>query len=72
MNQNFHPGIVIVGAGLSGLTIAYLLQKSGYPSTILEARNRLGGRIHTLRKNGEARLSLELRGLEISMVILLN
>jgi len=58
MNQNFYPGIVIVGAGLSGLTIAYLLQKSGYPSTILEARNRLGGRIHTLRKNGEAPVEL--------------
>lgn len=58
MNQNDSPQIVIVGAGLSGLTIAYLLQKSGYPSTILEARNRLGGRIHTLRKNDEAPVEL--------------
>jgi len=58
MNQNYQPQIVIVGAGLSGLTIAYLLQKSGYPCTILEARNRIGGRIHTLRKNGEAPVEL--------------
>lgn len=52
------PEIVILGAGLSGLTAAYLLQKSGFPSTILEARNRVGGRIHTLRKDGEASVEL--------------
>jgi len=52
------PQITILGAGLSGLTTAYLLQKSGYPSTIYEARNRLGGRIHTLRKKGEAPVEL--------------
>ena len=52
------PRITILGAGLSGLTTAYLLQKSGYSSTILEARNRLGGRIHTLRKNREAPIEL--------------
>lgn len=52
------PRIVIIGAGLSGLTTAYLLNKSGYSSTILEARNRIGGRIHTLRKKGEAPVEL--------------
>lgn len=45
--------IVILGGGLSGLTTAYLLEKEGYSSTILEARNRLGGRIYTLRNNSE-------------------
>jgi len=53
-----HPEIIIIAAGLSGLTMAYLLQKSGYTSTILEARNRLGGRIHTLRKKDEAPVEL--------------
>lgn len=38
---------VILGAGLSGLTAAYLLQKEGVESTVLESRNRLGGRIWT-------------------------
>jgi len=52
------PRITILGAGLSGLTTAYLLQKSGYSSTILEARNRIGGRIHTLKKNSEASIEL--------------
>ena len=47
-----HSPIVIIGAGLTGLTTAYLLEKDGIPSTIIEARNRPGGRIHTLYQNG--------------------
>jgi monoamine oxidase len=42
-----HSTIVIIGAGLTGLTIAYLLKKQGISATIIEARDRLGGRIHT-------------------------
>lgn len=40
--------IIIIGAGLSGLLIAYRLKKEGIPFKILEARNRIGGRINTL------------------------
>jgi monoamine oxidase len=45
--------IIIIGGGFSGLLIAYLLQKEGLTPQILEARNRLGGRIYTLRKDDE-------------------
>jgi len=41
--------IIILGAGLTGLTIAYLLKKKGINASILEARNRIGGRILTLK-----------------------
>ncbi|RXJ49790.1 flavin monoamine oxidase family protein [Gelidibacter gilvus] len=40
--------IIIIGGGLSGLTLAYLLSKKNIESTILEASSRLGGRIQTV------------------------
>ena len=45
--------IAILGAGLSGLTAAYLLKKEGIKTTVLEARDRLGGRIWTKTLAGE-------------------
>lgn len=40
--------IVIIGAGLSGLLTAYRLKQADHRVIILEARDRIGGRIHTL------------------------
>src|SRR5690349_9138653 len=41
--------IVIVGAGMAGLTAGMLLKDAGHEVTILEGQNRLGGRILTYR-----------------------
>lgn len=41
--------VVILGAGVAGLTVAYELGKAGYDCTLLEARDRTGGRNLTLR-----------------------
>jgi monoamine oxidase len=40
--------ILIIGGGAAGLMAAYTLTKAGKKVTVLEARERCGGRIHTL------------------------
>lgn len=46
--------VVVIGAGLAGLTAAWELGKAGYECTVLEARDRVGGRTWSERlDNGE-------------------
>ena len=40
--------VIIVGAGLAGLTAASWLEEEGYSTAIIEAKDRIGGRCHTL------------------------
>src|SRR5207244_10333836 len=42
--------ILIIGAGMAGLSAGYELSQAGHDVTILEARMRPGGRVHTLRE----------------------
>lgn len=56
MNNKHH--ITILGAGLCGLTLAYLLKKSNYPVTVIEARDRLGGRILTKKTQDQTPIDL--------------
>ena len=41
--------VVVIGAGLAGLSVARTLHDAGQAVVVLEARDRLGGRIHTSR-----------------------
>ncbi len=55
--------VVIVGAGPSGLTAAYELQKAGKSVAVLEARDRVGGRTWTETMDGA---TIEIGGQWIS------
>ncbi len=54
-------GAVVVGAGLAGLSTALALHDAGVPVTVLEARDRVGGRVWsvTLGNGATAELGAE-------------
>jgi monoamine oxidase len=45
--------VVVLGAGVAGLSAAYELGKAGYDVTVLEARDRVGGRNWTIRRGAK-------------------
>jgi monoamine oxidase len=49
--SNFGDGrkVIVLGAGIAGLVAAWELQQAGFAVTVLEARNRVGGRAWTVR-----------------------
>jgi monoamine oxidase len=47
--SNQEKTAVVIGAGLAGLSAAYDLNRAGWQVTVLEARDRVGGRVHSIR-----------------------
>ena len=45
--------VIVIGGGVSGLSAARLLKAGGVPVVVLEGRDRLGGRTHTLDVAGQ-------------------
>ncbi len=54
--------VIVAGAGLAGLSAAYELSLKGFDVTVIEGRNRIGGRIRTLREPFSEGLSVETGG----------
>lgn len=53
---------LVVGAGLAGLVVAYRLRQAGVAATVVEARDRPGGRIHSVPQALGTTLTAELGG----------
>lgn len=47
LKQSNHKRIGIIGAGISGMVAAHTLSKAGRDVQVIEARDRIGGRIHS-------------------------
>ena len=50
--QSSRQKVLVIGAGIAGLAAARELQGQGFQVTVLEGRDRIGGRIHTSRTLG--------------------
>jgi protoporphyrinogen oxidase len=50
----FALDVAVVGAGASGLTAAYYLEKQGHKVTIFEKEDRVGGKVQSIEFNGKA------------------
>lgn len=64
--------IIIIGAGMAGLVSASLLKQAGHNVTILEATDRVGGRIYTLRGDFRDEQYLEAGAMRIPSTHLLT
>ncbi len=60
INLNSKPRVVVIGAGFAGLSAAYRLAAKGFDVTVLEARNRIGGRVFSFEMDKDEKLVIEL------------
>lgn len=57
--------IIVIGAGMAGLVAAYELERAGHDVVVLEAQQRVGGRLQTLREPFSDGLYAEAGGMRL-------
>jgi phytoene dehydrogenase-like protein len=61
------PDVLVIGSGLAGLTAARDLRDRGHTVTVLEARDRIGGRTYTRSFRGHEDLVVEVGGAHLNL-----
>ena len=54
MSRRTKTDVIVLGAGLAGLNAALHLQEGGARVQVLEARDQVGGRVHSMRQLGHS------------------
>lgn len=62
MHKHTKLPIVVLGAGLAGLSAAYTLKKNNVDVIVLEARERVGGRVWTKEVEADKKYHIEMGG----------
>lgn len=70
--ENVETDIIIIGAGLSGLTLAYFLKQHDIDVILVEARERLGGRIYTKQSPNNPPIELGATWISAQHTLLLD
>ena len=52
LTRSENKTVVVIGGGISGLSTAFWLDRSGIPVRLFEASDRVGGVINTTRNDG--------------------
>ncbi|HEY0385151.1 MAG TPA: FAD-dependent oxidoreductase [Pyrinomonadaceae bacterium] len=60
--QLYRPSCIVIGSGLSGLAAAYALKRANWNVTVIEARERIGGRVLSYSFKESPQLVCELGG----------
>jgi monoamine oxidase len=53
MNDNTVYDVIVIGCGIAGMTAAQNLMKSGANVLVIEARDRIGGRVNPIDFEGD-------------------
>src|SRR5579883_2449430 len=51
-SERYHGKVIVIGGGFGGLAAAIRLQAAGHAVTLVEAREKLGGRAYQLKEDG--------------------